>query len=377
MSSPQTIDLDVLARPIEGDKPTGADLREDISPTSVYYQIKDARAAARAAERAAVQLGEIGDGVAPEWKTILQLGPDILANHSKDLEVAAWMIEALLRIHGFAGLRDGFDLTKKLVEEYWDDLYPTPDEEGILTRVAPLIGLNGEDAEGTLMVPITLVPVTEEGEHGAFGLWRYRKARELSKISDPELLRERIDAGDATYEQFESTVRQTSADFFRCVFADVSEALSSFEELTRLLDERCGQDAPPSSNIINALREASEAVKYVATEVAGISLVEEPEAATTADAAGGAAEGQPRVDPGIIQNRADAFRQISKAANYFREAEPHSPLASLLDQAVRWGQLPLPRLVEELIPDEAARAHFGLLTGIRQSRHDEDEDDDA
>ena len=51
MASPSTLDIEQLLAPIEGDKPAGVDLREDVSPTSDYYQVKDARSAVRAAER--------------------------------------------------------------------------------------------------------------------------------------------------------------------------------------------------------------------------------------------------------------------------------------------------------------------------------------
>ena len=46
MASPSIIDVEELLQPISEDQPQGADIREDPSPTSVYYQIKDARNAA-------------------------------------------------------------------------------------------------------------------------------------------------------------------------------------------------------------------------------------------------------------------------------------------------------------------------------------------
>ena len=42
---------------------------------------------------------------------------------------------------------------------------------------------------------------------------------------------------------------------------------------------------------------------------------------------------------------------LQEIAEYFRRTEPHSPLAYALEQAVRWGRTPLPKLLEELIPD--------------------------
>src|SRR2546425_1256477 len=152
MPSPEVLDFERLLAPIAEDAPTGADLRADPSPTSLYYAIKDARSTARAAERQMVG-GEEGSSGA-DWRPVLQHGTKALAEKTKDLEITAYLIEALVRLHGFAGLRDGFRLARELGERYWDGLYPVPDEEGVATRVAPLTGLNGEDADGTLIAPI-------------------------------------------------------------------------------------------------------------------------------------------------------------------------------------------------------------------------------
>ena len=65
MASPSTLDIEQLLAPIEGDNPAGVDLREDVSPTSDYYQVKDARSAARAAERSLDADDEPG-GALPE-----------------------------------------------------------------------------------------------------------------------------------------------------------------------------------------------------------------------------------------------------------------------------------------------------------------------
>ena len=55
----------------------------------------------------------------------------------KDLEIAAWLTEALLRDGGLAGLAAGVGLMAGLVEAFWDELYPLPDEEGMATSPGP------------------------------------------------------------------------------------------------------------------------------------------------------------------------------------------------------------------------------------------------
>ena len=106
MSSEAIIDVSSLLEPVTDDNPVGTDIREDSSPTSAYYTIKDARNSARAAERNSMFDG--GSSEADEnWRKILDLAPEILKNNAKDLEVASWYTEALIRRHGFPGLKIG------------------------------------------------------------------------------------------------------------------------------------------------------------------------------------------------------------------------------------------------------------------------------
>ena len=89
------LDFDQLLSPIAGDGPGGVDLRLDPSPTSTYYSVKDARSTARAAERQRLLEGQESDGSA-DWRPVLERGCAALAEKSKGLEVAAYVVEALL-----------------------------------------------------------------------------------------------------------------------------------------------------------------------------------------------------------------------------------------------------------------------------------------
>jgi GNAT superfamily N-acetyltransferase len=44
MTTPPVLDVEALLAPISDEAPSGVNPREDISPSSLYYQIKDARA---------------------------------------------------------------------------------------------------------------------------------------------------------------------------------------------------------------------------------------------------------------------------------------------------------------------------------------------
>src|SRR6516164_1413622 len=110
MASPDTLNFARLLAPLPGPNPTGVDLRADLSPGSVYYALRDARFAKLLAETAW--------GAAPDWRPILRQGVAVLTVQAKDLEIVSYVIEALARLYGFAGLRDGFRLARELIVRY-------------------------------------------------------------------------------------------------------------------------------------------------------------------------------------------------------------------------------------------------------------------
>src|SRR5262245_65945243 len=92
MPSPEVLDFGKLLAPVPGEKPTGADLRADASPTSPYYATKDARSAARAAERQIVTGSETDNP--PDWRPVYQNATKVLTEQSQDLQVTAYLVEA-------------------------------------------------------------------------------------------------------------------------------------------------------------------------------------------------------------------------------------------------------------------------------------------
>lgn len=364
MASPATIDLDRLLAPISDESPAGEDLRADASPVSAYYQLKDARKAARAKERnIGMDETDLPD-TRSDWRPVLEQASELLSTRSKDIELVAWLIEALVRLEGFAGLRDGFAMMQGLVDRYWDSFHPH--EESVVDRTAPFAGLNGQDAEGTLIFPIRNVPITEEHSVGPFASWHYQQAVSLQQMADPEARERRIESGAATMELIDTAALESDDAFLKNVHEDLQAARSGFDAVTAELDGRCGiADAPPSSNIKKALNSCLEAVEHVARRVlAAEAAAAAGPAQDEATAAPG--EAAPAVAGGKVMTRDQAFQQLLQLADFFRRTEPHSPLSYAIERVVRWGQMPLPELLSEIITEQSARDNLFWLAGINK-----------
>lgn len=372
MPSPALINISALLEPIEGELSVGPDLREDPAYVTDYTQIKDARRAARDAERNNMFDGDNSEAL-EHWQKIFSLAPKVLAEQSKDLEVACWLTEALVRKSGFQGLKDGFSLIRQLLENFWEaGIYPAEDEDGIETRVAPISGLNGEGADGVLLSPIRNSAITEDGSMEAFNYWQYKQAVDISRISDDRSRNSRIEQVGFTLEDIDKAVAQSSNEFYQNLIEDVELALDEYKIVNNLLTEYCGAyDAPPTSKIIELLDEAKSSIKHFAklklpTETAPVE--EEAEQASDDQDAPVAASTATVQTVTVVENalntREDAFKQLHKIAEYFMKTEPHSPISYMLTKAIRWGNMPLDELMKELIPDSSSRETYTSLTGV-------------
>jgi type VI secretion system protein ImpA len=365
---PEGFDLAALLAPISEEAPAGTDLRTDYSPDSLYYRLRDARAEARATERA-IEGGETTDsGTPPQWRTITELGIEAIATRSKDLEIAAWLTEASLRGDGLAGFTAGVRLMKGLVETFWDDLFPLPDEDGIATRVAPLVGLNGVSGMGSLIQPLARVDLFQRPDGAPLQLWQYQQSFELAGIDDEARRQQRIEAGALPFETLENEARAAGSAGFVALQAEAAEAATAWQELGLALDNRVGADAPPTSHVRDLVEQIrSVAARFVGSEAGAPA---EP-GAEPGETAGDGAATEPggtvvtAARPQGINSREEALRALAQIADFFRRTEPHSPLAYTLQEAVRRGRMTWPELIAEIVPDITYRSAILSSLGIR------------
>ena len=358
---PEGFELEALLAPIADDAPTGVDLREDFTPNSLYFRLRDARSEARAAERAAE--GDGADSASPpEWLTVRQLAQEALATRTKDLEIAAWLTEALLRRDGLLGLTAGCRLMAALAENFWDTLFPLPDEEGIATRVAPVAGLNGVGGEGTLLQPLRKITLFERPDGMPLFYWQYEQSVELAAISDEGRRQARLAAGVVPFDTIENEARRAGAALTE--LQQQSEgAAGAWKTLADILDERAAGDSPPTSAVAALLEKIQGVAGRYALEPSPVAAPAEDTVA--APGASPAAGGTAAAVTASINSREDALRSLATIADFFRRTEPMSPLAYTLQEAVRRARLSWPELLEEIVPDLGSRAAILTSLGIR------------
>jgi len=368
MSSPQVLDFAKLLAPIAGDKPAGLDLRADPSPVSEYQMIREARKAARAAERALEAPPDSEEERRkinpPDWGAVLERSKKILAETSKDLEVTAYMIESLVRQARFPGLRDGYRLARELIEQFWEGIYPAPTDSDTEMRFKLLLDLGGVGATGALIAPIRRIPMTEETSIGSFNLSHYLQAVALNQIADPKARQQKIDKGGITLGTIQKAVGETSGRFYLDLVDDVTQGIGEVTGFCEALKQKSQYDAP-SSEIVGVLEEYLVVVKDLARDKLLKAQPPAPLPAASSAQPGSEEQPAPAANPAVIMNREDALERLRKIADYFREHEPQSIIPYALEQVATWGKMSLPELLSELIPDEGPRKNVFKQVGIK------------
>jgi len=383
--------IEDIALPINGELPCGIDPRSDTSPLSQYYRLKEVRTRTRADERSAligIDNDETINDFVREWSPIKDEIPQILAQETKDLEYCAWLIEALCRTDGFAGLTVGFTLAHQLINQFWDGLYPSPDEDGLETRIAPLLGLNGFEGEGVLLMPILSIPLVETGSGERFATWQIEQASQLNSLS-ADKQKAKIADGAISLKQIKEALSEVSDSELVSLKNDIAESIIAFANLADKMDEVMSGSAQPTSKISEKLLHCESIFTFITTERFNVinaeSVVEEFAASEQLEE--GALDGEShssdhnsgpsaqvksvngydfmQMDQSL-NNRHEAIKALHKIEQYFRTTEPHSPISYAIAQAIRWSELSLPELLAELVSDPNARTDYFKLTGINQ-----------
>jgi type VI secretion system protein ImpA len=291
---------------------------------------------------------------AMDWKELLELCCTSLEKQSKNLEIACWLCEALVRVHGFVGLQEGFELLRELIVKYWPDIYPQEDEEGVQTKLATLIGLNGQESIGTLILPIQCVPLSS-GDM-AFGYWQYQQAIEIAKIANEDKREQRIQESGISLELIEASLFETPLNFLETLYDELQKCQSAFEQLEQALHNQCQQDTPSTSNISKALGICATTLQgFIDKKRQSVITKEVPE------------EIVKQATKGVCDsklNREQALSTLLEIAQFFKEQEPHSPISYMLERTVRWGYMNLAELVQEIFVDPNAQYAYCKMVGI-------------
>ncbi|HET9887144.1 MAG TPA: type VI secretion system protein TssA [bacterium] len=347
------IDLDRVLAPISSDAPSGKNLRFVPGDTTISSLDEMRR-------QEDPELDPAGKGKNADWKGVVSNSQSALAEKTKDLQIAAYLAEGLTRTQGFDGLRQGLNVLRELLGRYWDGLHPGFEDGEIVAGVRAK-WLSWVGSSNDFRMAVRRVPMTGSTAGAARSWFDYEESRRVDQaalMTDKAAFNELVQTGRISGEEWRGALDSTPPAQLQAILDGVRGSSEELAELSRVCDEKFGDDAPSLLPLAELLRECQEYFERILQ--GGAASVERED---------GAAPGMPAAAraTGPISTRDQAYAHLREVADYLRRTEPHSPVSYLIDRAVRWGRLPFQDLLRDVLKhNEDARTTVLETLGLAE-----------
>ena len=308
--------VEKLLQPVSPDQPCGPDLTNDPRLDRLETILRG---------KPEVEIGPMKrPAEPPDWGTLLKESGKFL-EASKHLRVAVMFACSALKVEGLPGFRDGVQLVRGMIEHYWDAVHPQldPDDDNDPQQRLSIIS--------ALTMPRNSVP-------GWLQVVDYLCTAPLCRpagvppITLDDLLAAAgggsADRDAATLEAQLATVPKEELD---ATHATVVEALKAAQGIDAALGLTLGaRETIGFEDLLSTLRQIEKAL-------AGRRSDEPPGVEAAGEGTPSGSVETPVLDApgisGVVRSRADVIRAIDSICDYYRQAEPGSPVPYFLRRA--------------------------------------------
>jgi type VI secretion system protein ImpA len=354
VSAEPAFDIEALLAPVPGEQPAG-------DPRAFAHGLREQLAELARHE----DPDDYDDATRPEklkksdWPGVLAAAGEALRTQSKDLRVACHLIEALVRLDGLAGLRQGLLLLRRLIDECWDRLNPPIDDGDLEARAEPLANMLDDPIRG-LCFPNIVRTIPVLGSAQTCG------AQACGAVEWERLI---VSKTAADEQAVDAILAASSPERLAQHVSDADECLAELRRIGACLEQKLGGAAPGFVYLGQAIDEVGKLSAQVLRQIAG-GKEQQPAAASAENAESAAATALPV--GGEVQSRREAYEQIDRAADLLRRLEPHSPVPYLVKRAVSLGRMPFPTLIKQLVREENILSELYRELGIAAGAPDGD-----
>ena len=371
-----------ILAPIPGNSPGGVSLAGD----PVVDKIKEARR-----EELDLPTGEWqSERKLADHKTVIKLAGDAIATKSKDLQLAVWLAESLLKMEGFKGFNEGLTLVSGMVTTFWDYCYPiVPPAEQVIAEGETEPPMDEDEYQEEreyalevrvkhiswivtqLEIPLRMAPITKSG----YGFLKYKESRSVGYEADAagndektERRAELTKEGKITAEEWDSAEKATGNEFLRDLRTALRTSVETLKTLNDFCLEKFGELSPHLSPLKQTLEELTHFVNGLLKQRGDVEGAPEEGEAVAGEGGEAPAEavtltGATPASPSEVGPRLDAI------ARYLRGHDPQNPAPYTMLRGYRWGELragggrPDPRKLEAPSSDVRQRIKKLSLEG--------------
>lgn len=320
----------------------------------------------------------------------------VFQQSSRDIELAGWMLVSQVIIDPSLNCANQVsEWLKELVSSHWDNLQPILPDNKIKAgddagkkveidtfKVKAFVQLVGESEDSSLLYsPLLMTPLI-----GDLDYFRYQSEERKGNLTD---LR----------HQYNSVALENRAHLTELVqnLSSLAENMTAIETQVKVVCQKSLIAQPGFAFVTGLLAKMLKAIEFisgikpaVASSQAAAAVPEnKPEADANLNAPVDVVEStvsmnqiensnmaQPTQQAATTVsfasiaeqqefNRDQAFHQLRELSEFFKKTEPHSPVPYLLEKAIRWGYMPLPELMTELLSNQQETiARVFNLTGL-------------
>lgn len=345
------VGIKTLIRPISKDTPEGENLRYE----GTYDQIQESRKEDDRSLPVGVWERDLKKA---DWKQVKNLCVNALSTKTKDVQIAVWLTEALIHLHGFKGLAIGLKVIWSFLKEYWETIHPKIEDNDIEARLSPFYWMDEKVALSLKFVFLTN-PDSNDAKKYKYVDWEAANALERIEAKDSSSAGKAENNGKPSLSKFLGSVMFTPLSYYQSHAEYLNEAGQLLIGMEGFFNEHCGREAPSLNNFKNTLEQIQtllhqfihqkkEEIKYSKEDM----NFRDEEIDIQADDQPGKDQDDMKLVSLSIRSRSHAYKLLDEAADYLMINEPHSPTPYLIKRAVSWGGMPLTELLQELVNDD-------------------------
>lgn len=360
-----------LLDPISAKDPTGPSIR--FSPS--YAEVREARREDDASL-------PVGVWERPQrsanWDKIVMRTRTILMRESKDLMIACWLSDAVIRSGGLRAVPTALAFLRDFQDAFWDTLHPQDDGDEDSPRFSPLTWFDKVASQH-----IRTAQLVEHWDDQGTVAWSW---------SDHDLSAKRAHApptkntgrGRAperhTPEAFTAAIAATPTAALQGIVDTVHSILAEAEQMHESLSEKAGSRAPVLGQVVSAAHDI-EALIFpplsARSDYATEPAAPDPDPDVRKDPIVSIPDDLPSENTtpprawtdsrALTTSREEAYATLRSVSDFLRETEPHSTAPYLIDRAVRWGGMSLQEIMLEIEQTNPGNNILGWILSEQQN----------
>ena len=376
------IDLALWLTPLDGENPSGEDLRND----PAFHELERLTESQVKVVHDSHNRATSQSTIPVDWPAVLAKAEELRA-HGRDLRLLVIVTRALANEEGLAGLTQGLTLIAQTFDQHWETMHPAlrsnaSPRDAALRRINALVDLqNDQDGllanlrQMTFFAPRAIGPIQgkdlEKGalddrvmlQEAASGL---NTAEKAALVSAHGQLLNRVRAGCA------AQMDQANAEMVLLI-ADARAAIAALDAVETALNVRLeggGAPVPELKRFLQRLLTTLERNSAVGAANGAAKPPAPAEPATPARNGHGAdtmASMASYADsstglPDRISSRDDVVKCLDLVVAFYDRTEPSSPIPHLARRVRRMVHMDFVELMEDLAP--SGLKEFRLLAGV-------------